>query len=177
MRSRLFHAIYLGICQECGRTYVLLMKPWNTVALRLQKIFTQSDKMPSPRPIPLRSDLFLAVTEIAAQDESSVDVVVNDLLSFALAERQSSHASLETWYQLTQREREVAALVWFSLTNKEIAERMVISVHTVKAHMRNILAKFGVHSKEELRQELTGLDFSEWADLWVDPALTPRNGE
>jgi DNA-binding CsgD family transcriptional regulator len=153
------------------------MKPWNDVALRLQKIFRQPNKTPSPHPVPIRSDLFLAVTEIAAQDESSVDVVVNDLLSFALAERQSSHASLEIWYQLTQREREVAVLVWFGLTNKEIAERMVISIHTVKAHMRNILAKLSVHSKEELRQALTGLDFSEWADLWADPVPPPRNGE
>jgi len=153
------------------------MRSWHDIVLRLQTIFKQHDDTQPPSLVPIHPDLLTAVTEIAAQDDSSVGVVVNDLLSFALAERQSSHASLERWYQLTQREREVAALVWFGLTNKEIAERMVISVHTVKAHMRHILAKFGVHSKEELRNALTGLDFSEWEDLWSQSPLPPTNGE
>ncbi len=153
------------------------MRPWHDVVLRLQNIFRQHNQTQPSSLIPIHPDLLAALTEIAVQDNSSVHVVVNDLLGFALAERQSSHASLEIWYQLTQREREVAALVWFGLTNKEIAARMVISVHTVKAHMRNVLAKFGVRSKEELRNALTGLDFSEWEDIWVQPPPPPTNGE
>jgi len=153
------------------------MKLWHDIGLYLQTIFKQSKPPTSFDTICIPSDLLTAVNEIAEQDGSSVDVIVHDLLSFALAERQSSHASLEMWYQLTQREREVAVLVWFGLTNKEIAKRMVISVHTVKAHMRSILSKFNVHSKEELRQALIGLDFSEWADLWAVPPSPPTNSE
>lgn len=111
---------------------------------------------------PIRPDLLDAIYEVARQDGCSPSKAINDLLSFALAERQSSSASLAMWQQLTPREKEVAALVWLGLTNPEIAAQMVISPYTVKAHMRNILAKFNVHSKEELRGILSNLDFSDW---------------
>ena len=39
---------------------------------------------------------------------------------------------------------------------------MVISVNTVKTHMRKVLAKFGVHSKAELRVALGSWDFAPW---------------
>ncbi len=119
--------------------------------------------LPSPTPAPhIRPDLLEAIQEIARHDGCSLNKAINDLLSFALAERRSSNASLVMWQQLTPREKEVAALVWQGLTNPEIAAQMVISVYTVKAHMRNILAKLDVHSKEELRAILSSLDFSEW---------------
>jgi DNA-binding CsgD family transcriptional regulator len=153
------------------------MRPWHDIRLRLQTIFKQPNETQRPHFIPIHPDLLAAITEIAVLDDSSVGVVVNDLLGFALAERQSSHDSLETWYQLTQREREAAALVWFGLTNKEIAKRMVISVHTVKAHMRSVLAKFNVHSKDELRTALTGLDFSEWENLWAASPQSSKNDD
>ncbi len=123
----------------------------------------------------IRPELFSAIQEIAAQDNSPVGAVINDLLHFALDERQSAKASLEVWQKLTPREKEVAALVWFGLTNPQIAARMVISVYTVKAHMRSILAKFDIHSKEELRKMLSSLDFSEWADLWAASPHTPTD--
>ena len=36
------------------------------------------------------------------------------------------------------------------LYDQEIAERLVISVRTVEAHVAHILQKFGVHSRDEL---------------------------
>ena len=42
---------------------------------------------------------------------------------------------------LTQREREVLALVAAGMSNQEIAERLVLSVGTVRLHVSNILAK------------------------------------
>ena len=42
---------------------------------------------------------------------------------------------------LSPREREVLGLMAAGLTNTEIAERLVVSIATVKTHVRNILAK------------------------------------
>ena len=50
---------------------------------------------------------------------------------------------------LTPREREVLKFVAEGLQNAEIAERLTVSVHTIRNHVQNILAKLGVHSKLE----------------------------
>ncbi|MCW8380761.1 ATP-binding protein [Streptomyces justiciae] len=51
---------------------------------------------------------------------------------------------------LTRREREVAALVAGGLTNREIAERLVISKRTADTHVEHILAKLGVSSRAQI---------------------------
>ena len=51
--------------------------------------------------------------------------------------------------QLTEREREVLDLVAEGLSNAAIAERLVVSVHTVRNHIANLSAKLGAHSKLE----------------------------
>jgi two-component system nitrate/nitrite response regulator NarL len=52
--------------------------------------------------------------------------------------------------QLTQREKEVAALAAAGLPAKEIADRLGIAQGTVKRHLRNIYAKLGIHSQVKL---------------------------
>jgi DNA-binding NarL/FixJ family response regulator len=50
---------------------------------------------------------------------------------------------------LTTRERDVLGLVAEGLQNKEIADRLDISLATVRNHVHNLLEKLGVHSKLE----------------------------
>ena len=50
---------------------------------------------------------------------------------------------------LSQREEEVLALIAAGLTNREIAERLVISAETAKKHVGNICDKLGVRNRTE----------------------------
>ena len=50
---------------------------------------------------------------------------------------------------LTQSERQVLALMVEGLSNKEIAERLIVSQSTVKFHVSNVLSKLGVGSRTE----------------------------
>jgi DNA-binding NarL/FixJ family response regulator len=51
---------------------------------------------------------------------------------------------------LTRREREVAKLVARGLTNRRIAEELVLSERTVENHVRNILKKLKLSSRSEV---------------------------
>ena len=51
---------------------------------------------------------------------------------------------------LTRREQDVAALVAEGLTNREIAERLVISTRTAETHVQNMLVKTGLSSRLQL---------------------------
>ena len=50
---------------------------------------------------------------------------------------------------LSARELEVLPLIAEGLTNQEIADRLYLSLHTVKAHARNIYAKLSVSSRTQ----------------------------
>lgn len=52
--------------------------------------------------------------------------------------------------QLTPREIEIVGLLQQGLTYKQVAEKIFVSVDTVKFHIRNIYAKLQVNSRSEL---------------------------
>jgi predicted ATPase/DNA-binding CsgD family transcriptional regulator len=68
---------------------------------------------------------------------------------------------------LTRREREIAGLVGLGLTNREIAERLVIAPGTVKIHVERILGKLGRTSRVQIAtwamEERTGAEAGETA--------------
>jgi DNA-binding NarL/FixJ family response regulator len=51
---------------------------------------------------------------------------------------------------LTDREREVLALVGAGLSNEEIAAQLVLSAHTVKTHVNRAMTKLGAHDRAQL---------------------------
>jgi DNA-binding NarL/FixJ family response regulator len=51
--------------------------------------------------------------------------------------------------ELTQREAEVAALLRQGLTNREIGERLAVSVNTVKKHVAHVYEKQGIRGRRQ----------------------------
>ncbi|WP_420386135.1 response regulator [Roseivirga sp.] len=67
--------------------------------------------------------------------------VTNAIMDHLRGDRSSSKVSMEV--PLTKREKEVLHLIVKEYSNKEIAEKLFISVRTVEAHKRNLLEKTG----------------------------------
>jgi DNA-binding NarL/FixJ family response regulator len=51
---------------------------------------------------------------------------------------------------LTAREREIVSLMTTGLTNREIAERLVITEGTVEVHVKHVLSKLGLRSRTQV---------------------------
>ena len=58
----------------------------------------------------------------------------------------SEEEDLENQDVLSQREKEIVICVVKGMTNKEIAEKLFLSIHTVITHRRNISKKLQIHS-------------------------------
>ena len=58
----------------------------------------------------------------------------------------SEEEELESQDALSQREKEIVICVVKGMTNKEIAEKLFLSIHTVITHRRNISKKLQIHS-------------------------------
>jgi DNA-binding NarL/FixJ family response regulator len=66
-----------------------------------------------------------------------------------VAVKRGRAAALEE-VRMTQREREVIALIAVGLSNKEIATRLNIATDTVKSHVRNVMDKLALHSRLQI---------------------------
>jgi DNA-binding NarL/FixJ family response regulator len=92
----------------------------------------------------------------------STSSLLNDLLASILADRRTRRELEDHWNALTMREQQVVALICLGYTNRQIAARLGISVETIKSHVRNVLLKFRIHSKTDLRLMFSSWDFAEW---------------
>ena len=61
-------------------------------------------------------------------------------------------------FNLTSREKEVLVLLTQGLSNTEIAEKLIISSHTAKAHVCNILTKLSVTDRVQAAVKATKYD-------------------
>ncbi|HWM18279.1 MAG TPA: helix-turn-helix transcriptional regulator [Ilumatobacteraceae bacterium] len=61
--------------------------------------------------------------------------------------RRSSRAPLFGWESLTENELRVTGLVAAGYTNRQAAEELFVSPHTIDFHLRQIFRKLGIGSR------------------------------
>lgn len=95
----------------------------------------------------LLADSWLDYLRAVALDEAplSRELAHQMLKEFAKA-KQSAHAD----HPLTPREQEVLESVALGLSNRDIAQRLHLSEHTVKNHLKNILQKLHLENRVQL---------------------------
>lgn len=97
------------------------------------------------------ADFFGTIRKVA----SGIDVLPHQLtgsLFSQIAERavKGGKSPVLEAVKLTQRERQVVELLGDGLSNKEIAARLHVAVHTVKSHVHNVLEKLALHTRLEV---------------------------
>jgi DNA-binding NarL/FixJ family response regulator len=97
----------------------------------------------------------------AIRDAYNGEVHLDPAVARLLAQRMRARRDAEPVEPLTEREKEVLALVGKGLANKEIAYELGITERTARTHVSNILGKLGLASRTQ-------------AALWaVDHKLVP----
>jgi len=114
------------------------------------------------RSFALDANLHSALVAQAEREQRPAEEVYADLLATALAQRQTYEELWQRWLDLSPREQEVTAFTCLGYTNRQIAAKLRVSQDTVKGYVRQVLVKFGLHSKDELRVRLGSWDFSKW---------------
>lgn len=99
----------------------------------------------------LASEQFFTLLEGVARGEPALTPGLARKLLDEFARPPSPARAPSAPDQLTEREREVLALLVQGVTsNRELAERLVVSENTVKYHLRNILDKLHVQNRAQV---------------------------
>jgi DNA-binding NarL/FixJ family response regulator len=96
-------------------------------------------------------DFFATIRAVARGEEVLPKALTNSLFTqIALNVAVVSKGRILDAVRLTNRERQVIDLLAEGLSNKEIATRLHIAVHTVKSHVHNVLEKLALRSRLEV---------------------------
>lgn len=95
------------------------------------------------------ASLGLAIRQVARGEQ-----YVSPSLAIAILQKRKTKSALTESQKsviesLTEREREILALLAQGSSNKMIAVKLYLSVRTVEGHLANIYARLGVHSRTE----------------------------
>ncbi|WP_275667865.1 response regulator [Paenibacillus oryzisoli] len=94
-------------------------------------------------------ELLTAIRSVAAGNAYLYPTATKRLMNEYIEQlKQGEH--VDTFGSLSEREREVLALIAKGFSNREIAEQLVISVKTVESHKSNVMEKLGLKTRPEL---------------------------
>ena len=110
----------------------------------------------------LSESLQVTLSTLARHEGRPEHELLPDLVAAGLDRYRSVDELWPIWESLSPREQDVAALTCLGLTNRQIAARLSLSPETIKTYIRNVLHKFALNGKSELRHILAGWDFSGW---------------
>jgi DNA-binding NarL/FixJ family response regulator len=91
--------------------------------------------------------LFAAIRAVANGELAFTEQIAQQVLTAMSSEMRDEPTTLR---RLSERERQIAALVARGLKNKDIAQELNISENTVKRHLQSIFNKTGAHDRLEL---------------------------
>jgi len=94
-------------------------------------------------------ELLLSLKELLAKGSTSLKFVQHLLGQLGQSSTNLSNDPTRPLEKLSVREEQVLTLVAEGLANKEIAQRLFISLHTVKTHIRHLLRKLDVSSRTQ----------------------------
>jgi len=99
----------------------------------------------------IHSDELLSLLRGVLNGEAALTPAISGriLAEFRQLSQQPAGASVAEQPALSQREQEVLARIASGATDKEIAATLLISIHTVKSHVRSVLAKLHLNSRYE----------------------------
>jgi DNA-binding NarL/FixJ family response regulator len=97
-----------------------------------------------------REQLPRALPQVAAGGIWVSRPVLSRFVDSILSSTQGRRLRVDSPNELSRREQEVLAGLLENLANKEVADRLHISERTVKFHVSNLLAKFGVRRRADL---------------------------
>jgi len=78
------------------------------------------------------------------------DIVVSQEMAHGVKVELAADQASKSKDDISGREQEVLQLVCEGATNREIAERLIVSEHTVKVHLRNILSKLNLRNRQQV---------------------------
>jgi predicted ATPase/DNA-binding CsgD family transcriptional regulator len=95
----------------------------------------------------------LQAKDFRLADAEGAQLTLGDTVGYALGKAMTAESDLSA--RLTRREWEVAKLIAAGLSNRDIAERLVIAKRTSDSHVEHILAKLGFTSRAQIAAWVT----------------------
>ncbi len=149
----------------------IMLVDWEVSEVAPDTIRTLTEKLPRMAVViltrPQSTESFLPILQAGARGCLSVNlssqefvqalrmlakggIVVSQEMANGIKVELAAEQALKSKDDVSGREREVLQLVCQGATNREIAERLIVSEHTVKVHLRNILNKLNLRNRQQI---------------------------